>query len=119
VLLLGVAGLIAYYHQSRKHRRCAVDGHITPVASKIYGRVAEVLADRQPTGESGSGAGEDRPAGLSGQLGSGQGPRWHWRKAMRLRREWMFRARARMWPVEPRVRVRSWLARKRTWSARR
>src|SRR6266478_5215794 len=48
-LLLGVAGLMAYYHNRETTDDAQVDGHITPVASKIYGRVAEVLVtDNQP-----------------------------------------------------------------------
>lgn len=49
VLLLGVIGLIAYYHNRETTDDAQVDGHITPIASKIYGRVAEVLVtDNQP-----------------------------------------------------------------------
>jgi len=49
VLLLVVIGLIAYYHNRESTDDAQVDGHITPVASKIYGRVAEVLVtDNEP-----------------------------------------------------------------------
>ncbi len=43
VVLLAVIGLIAYYHNRESTDDAQVDGHITPIASKIYGRVAEVL----------------------------------------------------------------------------
>lgn len=49
VVLLVVIGLIAYYHNRESTDDAQVDGHITPVASKIYGRVAEVLVtDNEP-----------------------------------------------------------------------
>jgi membrane fusion protein, multidrug efflux system len=43
VLLGAVLGLYLYYHNRETTDDAQVDGHITPVASKIYGRVAEVL----------------------------------------------------------------------------
>ena len=43
VLLAVVAGLFVYYHNRESTDDAQVDGHITPVASKIYGRVAQVL----------------------------------------------------------------------------
>src|SRR6266404_1497198 len=42
-LLVAVIGLIVYYHNRETTDDAQVDGHITPIASKIYGRVAEVL----------------------------------------------------------------------------
>jgi len=49
VVLLAVIGLIAYYHNRESTDDAQVDGHITPIASKIYGRVAEVLVtDNEP-----------------------------------------------------------------------
>jgi membrane fusion protein (multidrug efflux system) len=49
VLLLALIGLIVYYHNRESTDDAQVDGHITPVASKIYGRVAEVLVnDNEP-----------------------------------------------------------------------
>jgi len=42
VLVAAVAGLFFYYHNRESTDDAQVDGHITPVASKIYGRVAEV-----------------------------------------------------------------------------
>jgi membrane fusion protein, multidrug efflux system len=48
-LLLALIGLIAYYYNRESTDDAQVDGHITPVASKIYGRVAEVLVnDNEP-----------------------------------------------------------------------
>jgi membrane fusion protein (multidrug efflux system) len=43
VLVAAVAGLFFYYHNRETTDDAQVDGHITPMASKIYGRVAEVL----------------------------------------------------------------------------
>jgi membrane fusion protein (multidrug efflux system) len=43
VLVAAVAGLFFYFHNRETTDDAQVDGHITPVASKIYGRVAEVL----------------------------------------------------------------------------
>jgi len=49
VALALVVGLLFYYHDRETTDDAQVDGHITPVASKIYGRVAEVLVlDNQP-----------------------------------------------------------------------
>jgi len=49
VLLAVTAGLLVYYHNRETTDDAQVDGHITPIASKIYGRVAEVLiTDNQP-----------------------------------------------------------------------
>ena len=43
VVLAVIVGLFLYYHDRESTDDAQVDGHITPVASKIYGRVAEVL----------------------------------------------------------------------------
>jgi len=49
VLLAALIGLLVYYHNRETTDDAQVDGHITPIASKIYGRVAEVLVtDNQP-----------------------------------------------------------------------
>ena len=49
VLLAVIIGLLIYYHNRESTDDAQVDGHITPIASKIYGRVAEVLVnDNQP-----------------------------------------------------------------------
>ncbi len=42
-LFLVALGLFLYFHNRESTDDAQVDGHITPVASKIYGRVAEVL----------------------------------------------------------------------------
>ena len=48
-LLLGLAILFAYYHGRESTDDAQVDGHIAPVASKVYGNVTEVLVeDNQP-----------------------------------------------------------------------
>src|SRR6266700_3405699 len=43
VVLATIAGLFAYYHNRETTDDAQVDGHITPMASKVYGRVAQVL----------------------------------------------------------------------------
>src|SRR5437660_1494709 len=49
VVLAAVFGLLAYYHNRETTDDAQVDGHITPMASKVYGRVAQVLLeDNQP-----------------------------------------------------------------------
>src|SRR5258706_6097662 len=49
VLLAALFALLVYYHNRETTDDAQVDGHITPIASKIYGRVAEVLVtDNQP-----------------------------------------------------------------------
>ncbi len=45
VLTAVLVGLFLYYHNRESTDDAQVDGHITPVASKIYGRVAQVLVD--------------------------------------------------------------------------
>ncbi len=45
VVLAAIAGLFAYYHNREATDDAQVDGHITPMASKVYGRVAQVLVD--------------------------------------------------------------------------
>jgi len=48
-LIIAVVGLFLYFHNRESTDDAQVDGHITPVASKIYGRVSEVLVnDNQP-----------------------------------------------------------------------
>ena len=49
VLIAIVIGLFLYYHNRESTDDAQVDGHITPIASKIYGRVAQVMVnDNQP-----------------------------------------------------------------------
>jgi membrane fusion protein, multidrug efflux system len=40
-----LAGLFFYYHNRESTDDAQVDGHITPIASKIYGRVGQVMVD--------------------------------------------------------------------------
>src|SRR5438445_67311 len=49
VVLAAISGLFVYYHNRETTDDAQVDGHITPMASKVYGRVAQVLVeDNQP-----------------------------------------------------------------------
>jgi membrane fusion protein, multidrug efflux system len=49
VVLAAIIGLILYYHNRETTDDAQVEGHITPMASKVYGRVAQVLVeDNQP-----------------------------------------------------------------------
>jgi membrane fusion protein (multidrug efflux system) len=45
VVLLGISGLFYYYHNRESTDDAQVDGHITPIASKIYGRISKVLVE--------------------------------------------------------------------------
>jgi membrane fusion protein (multidrug efflux system) len=45
VLIAAVIGLFLYYHNRESTDDAQIDGHITPIASKIYGKVANVLID--------------------------------------------------------------------------
>jgi membrane fusion protein, multidrug efflux system len=45
VLLAAIVGLFLYYHNRESTDDAQIDGHITPIASKIYGKVANVLVD--------------------------------------------------------------------------
>jgi membrane fusion protein, multidrug efflux system len=44
-LLAVLVGLFLYFHNRESTDDAQIDGHITPIASKIYGRVAQVLVD--------------------------------------------------------------------------
>jgi len=45
VVLAAIVGLIVYYHNRESTDDAQVDGHITPMASKVYGRVAQVSVE--------------------------------------------------------------------------
>jgi membrane fusion protein (multidrug efflux system) len=45
IVLAGIIGLIAFYYNRESTDDAQVDGHITPLASKVYGRVGQVLVD--------------------------------------------------------------------------
>ena len=45
VLLAALVSLFFYYHNRESTDDAQVDGHITPIASKVYGRVGQVLVD--------------------------------------------------------------------------
>jgi len=45
VALAAIVGLVVYYHDRESTDDAQVDGHITPMASKVYGRVSQVLVD--------------------------------------------------------------------------
>jgi membrane fusion protein (multidrug efflux system) len=45
VALAAIVGLFVYYHDRESTDDAQVDGHITPMASKVYGRVAQVLVE--------------------------------------------------------------------------
>ena len=45
VLLTALVSLFFYYHNRESTDDAQVDGHITPIASKVYGRVGQVLVD--------------------------------------------------------------------------
>src|SRR5256884_3637546 len=44
-VLAALTGLFFYYHNRETTDDAQVDGHITPMASKVYGRVEQVLVD--------------------------------------------------------------------------
>ena len=45
VVLLSAASLYSYFHNRETTDDAQVDGHITPIAAKIYGRVGQVLVE--------------------------------------------------------------------------
>jgi membrane fusion protein (multidrug efflux system) len=45
VVLAAIVGLVVYFHDRESTDDAQVDGHITPMASKVYGRVGQVLVD--------------------------------------------------------------------------
>jgi membrane fusion protein, multidrug efflux system len=44
-VLAAIAGLFIYFHNRESTDDAQVDGHITPLASKVYGRVSQVLVE--------------------------------------------------------------------------
>src|SRR5437870_13154556 len=55
VVLATIAGLFVYYDNRETTDHAQLDGHITPLASKVYGRVAEVVLDGDQAGKTGHG----------------------------------------------------------------
>jgi membrane fusion protein (multidrug efflux system) len=53
VLLVGIIAIAAYYWNRESTDDAQVDGHITPISSKVYGRVAEVLVKDNETVKAG------------------------------------------------------------------
>jgi membrane fusion protein (multidrug efflux system) len=53
VLAIAVVGLLLYYHNRVSTDDAQVDGHVVPIASKIYGTVAAVLIDDNQTVKAG------------------------------------------------------------------
>ncbi len=53
VLIAALVGLFLYYHNRESTDDAEIDGHITPIAAKIYGRVAEVLVKDNQTVKAG------------------------------------------------------------------
>ena len=53
VLIAVLVGLFLYYHNRESTDDAEIDGHITPIAAKIYGRVAEVLVKDNQTVKAG------------------------------------------------------------------
>jgi membrane fusion protein, multidrug efflux system len=45
MVLAAIVGLFLYYHNRESTDDAQVDGHITPMASKVYGRVAQVMVE--------------------------------------------------------------------------
>src|SRR5258708_1085916 len=61
VVAAAIAGLFFYYHNRETTDDAQVDGHITPMASKVYGRVAHVLGGDKPAVEGGQGLVKNGP----------------------------------------------------------
>ena len=91
VLLIAVVALLLYYHNRVSTDDAEVDGHIVPIASKIYGTVAEVMIHDNEAVKAGPGAGAHRPARLPGPRGPSQGGAGSSPRRERRRRAWAFR----------------------------
>ena len=57
VLAIAVVVLLVYYHNRISTDDAEVDGHVVPIASKIYGTVAEVMINDNEAVKAGPGAG--------------------------------------------------------------
>jgi membrane fusion protein (multidrug efflux system) len=55
VLIAAIVGLFLYFHNRESTDDAQIDGHITPIASKIYGKVANVLVDDNQAVKAGQG----------------------------------------------------------------
>jgi len=55
VLAIAAVALFLYFHNRESTDDAQVDGHITPIASKIYGRVSKVLIDDNQSVKTGQG----------------------------------------------------------------
>src|SRR5216683_2803556 len=69
VLLGGVISLFLYYHNRETTDDAQVDGHITPIASKIYGRVAQVMVDDNQAVKAGQVLAKIEPGDYQAALG--------------------------------------------------
>ena len=57
MLAIAVVALLVYYHNRVSTDDAEVDGHIVPIASKIYGTVAAVMIHDNEAVKAGPGAG--------------------------------------------------------------
>src|SRR5258708_4758720 len=68
LVLAVIAGLYFYYRNRETTDDAQVDGHITPMASKVYGRVAQVLVDDNEAVKAGEGLGKIDAGGYQAAL---------------------------------------------------
>src|SRR6266566_4713769 len=76
VVLAAISGLYLYFHNRETTDDAQVDGHITPMASKVYGRAGgfgEGASNLRPGTNGGPGVGAGERGKEPGQCGIGEG----------------------------------------------
>jgi len=113
VLIAAIVGLFLYYHNRESTDDAQIDGHITPIASKIYGKVANVLVDDNQAVKAGQVLVKIDPRDYQAAVDQAK-RHWTWRKVRRGRREWTFRGLRKMWRAGLPARTRNCWERWRT-----
>src|SRR5258708_34709558 len=73
ILLAALLGLYLYFHNRESTDDAQVDGHITPIAAKIYGRVAKVQVNDNQAAKAGQVLVQPDPADYQAALDQAKG----------------------------------------------
>jgi len=119
VVLAAIVGLFLYFHNRETTDDAQVDGHITPMASKVYGRVAQVLVEDNQAVKAGQVLVKIDARDYQAALDQAKASLALGGERSAFRGEWTCRARGKTWRAEIRAQMRSSWARRRTWQAHR
>jgi len=114
VVVAAIAALFVYYHNRETTDDAQVDGHITPMASKVYGRVAQVLVEDNQAVKAGQVLVKIDPRDYQAALDQAKASLALAESEARSA-EWTCRGRAKTWRAETPARMRSCWARRRIW----